>query len=263
MYKAMEKAKENNLIIAAHAQDDSLFNHGVINEGEKAQELNLPEISELAETTQIARDLLLAEKTGVHYHICHVSTKTSLDLVRTAKKRGVHVTCEVAPHHLLLADSDIPTDDPYYKMNPPLRSKEDKEALLQGLIDGTVDMIATDHAPHAKNEKTGSMKTAAFGITGSETAFGSLYTKLVKTGKLKLERLLELMTKNPAQIFNLKTGIIEPGQEADIAIFDINHKKKLLEEDYQSKAVNTPFTGESFFGETVKTIVSGEVKYER
>lgn len=263
MYKAMEKAKENNLIIAAHAQDDSLFNHGVINEGEKAQELNLPEISELAETTQIARDLLLAEKTGVHYHICHVSTKTSLDLVRTAKRRGVHVTCEVAPHHLLLADSDIPTDDPYYKMNPPLRSKEDKEALLQGLIDGTVDMIATDHAPHAKNEKTGSMKTAAFGITGSETAFSSLYTKLVKTGKLKLERLLELMTKNPAQIFNFKTGIIEPGQEADIAIFDINHKKKLLEEDYQSKAVNTPFTGESFFGETVKTIVSGEVKYER
>ena len=263
MYKAMQKARENNLLIAAHAQDNSLFNHGVINEGEKAKELNLPEISELAETTQIARDLLLAEKTGVHYHICHVSTKRSLDLVRIAKKRGVHVTCEAAPHHLLLSDSDIPADDPYYKMNPPLRSEEDRAALVQGLIDGTIDMIATDHAPHAKSEKTGSMKTAAFGITGSETAFNSLYTKLVKTGKLRLEKLLELMTVKPAKIFSLNAGVIKPGQEADIAIFDISHKKQLQEQDYQSKAVNNPFTGQELFGETVKTIVSGEVRYER
>ncbi|MGQ5709372.1 dihydroorotase [Lactobacillus sp. PSON] len=264
MYQAMQKAQENDLIIAAHAQDDSLFNQGVINEGEKSQELNLPAITELAETTQIARDLLLAQKTGAHYHICHVSTKTSLDLVRLAKKHGVKVTCEVAPHHLLLADKDIPSDNPYYKMNPPLRSEKNRKALIQGLLDGTIDMIATDHAPHAKNEKSGSFKTAAFGITGSETAFASLYTNLVKTKVISLEKLLALMTKNPARVFNLKhAGIIEPGREADLTIFDINHKKRWREEDYCSKAVNTPFTGQELYGQTVKTIVSGKVVYER
>lgn len=152
MYLAMQKAKENNLIIATHAQDDSLFNKGIVNEGPKAKELNLPPVTGLAETTQIARDLLLAQKTGVHYHICHVSTKTSVELVRMAKARGINVTCEVAPHHILLTDDDIPKDNGYYKMNPPLRNKEDQAALLVGLLDGTIDLIATDHAPHARNE---------------------------------------------------------------------------------------------------------------
>ena len=184
MYLAMQKAKANNLIIATHAQDDSLFNHGIVNEGKKAEELNLPPVTELAETTQIARDLLLAQKTGVHYHICHVSTKTSVELVRMAKARGVNVTCEVAPHHILLTDDDIPKDNGYYKMNPPLRNKEDQAALLVGLLDGTIDLIATDHAPHAKKEKQGGMKDAAFGITGSETAFSTLYTKFVKKDKV-------------------------------------------------------------------------------
>lgn len=264
MYEAMQKAKQNNLIIAAHAQDNSLFKNGVINEGKKAKELNLPEITELAETTQIARDLLLAQKTGVHYHICHVSTKTSLDLVRRAKEQGINVSCEVAPHHLLLSDSDIKEDDPYFKMNPPLRSKEDQAALIEGLLDGTIDMIATDHAPHAKNEKSGSFKDAAFGITGSETAFSSLYTNLVKTNKLPLTKLLSLMTENPAKIFALKeAGRIEPGKEADLAIFDLEHKSKIQADNYQSKGVNTPFTGHEFYGETVKTIVSGKIIYER
>lgn len=264
MYRAMQEAQKNNLIIAAHAQDNSLFNHGVINEGKTAEELNLPAISELAETTQIARDLLLAQKTGVHYHVCHVSTKTSLDLIRIAKARGVNVTCEATPHHLLLNDEDIHEDNSYYKMNPPLRSKQDQEALIQGLIDGTIDMIATDHAPHAKSEKSGSFKDAAFGITGSETAFSSLYTLLVKTGRLSLTKLLSLMTDKPAKCFGLKeAGLLEPGRTADIAIFDLNHKKKIQETDFQSKGVNTPFTGQEFYGETVKTIVSGQVVYER
>lgn len=264
MYLAMKKAKENNLIIASHCQDNSLYQKGVINEGKKAKELNLPPITELAETTQIARDLLLAKKTDCHYHICHVSTATSVDLVRIAKARGINVTCEAAPHYLLLTDSDIPSDNPYFKMNPPLRSKEDQAALVVGLLDGTIDFIATDHAPHAKSEKEGSFRNAAFGITGSETAFSTLYTKYVKTGIIKLEKLLSLMSDAPADKFGLKNcGHLEAGVEADIAIFDLKHEAEIKEEDYLSKGVNSPFTGEKVYGQTVMTIVSGKVVYER
>lgn len=264
MYLAMQKAKANNLIIASHCQDNSLYQKGVINEGEKAKELNLPPITELAETTQIARDLLLAQKTGCHYHICHVSTATSVELVRLAKARGINVTCEAAPHYLLLTDSDIPSDNPYFKMNPPLRSKEDQAALVVGLLDGTIDFIATDHAPHAKREKEGSFRDAAFGITGSETAFATLYTKYVKTGIIKLEKLLSLMSDAPADKFGLKNcGHLEVGAEADIAIFDLKHEAEIKEEDYLSKGVNSPFTGEKVFGQTVMTMVSGKVVYER
>lgn len=264
MLLAMKQAKEDNLIIAAHAQDDNLFNHGVINEGTKAEELNLPGISELAETTQIARDLLLAQKTGVHYHICHVSTKTSIELVRDAKAKGIKVTCEAAPHHILLSQEDIKTDDPYYKMNPPLRTKEDQAALIEGLQDGTIDLIATDHAPHAKDEKSGSMLNAAFGITGSETCFSMLYTKLVKTGLLSLERLIDLLTKEPADNFNLKEcGYLEVGKNADIAVFDLKHSKKIEEDQYLSKAINSPFTGQDVYGETIMTLVDGKVVYQR
>lgn len=264
MYLAMKKAKENNLIIAAHCQDDALFANGIINAGKKAKELSLAPITELAETTQIARDLLLAQKTGVHYHICHISTKTSLDLVRLAKKRGINVTCEVAPHHLLLNDTDIPNDDSYYKMNPPLRSKEDQTALITALLDGTIDFIATDHAPHAKKEKSGSMKTAAFGITGSETAFCMLYTKFVKTGILSLNLLLSLMTDQPAEKFNLKNcGYLEEGAPADLVIFDLIHKTIIKKEDYFSKGTNTPFTNNKVYGATVMTLVDGQIVYRR
>lgn len=264
MYLAMQKAKENNLIVATHAQDDSLFNHGVVNEG-VSDRLNLPPVTELAETTQIARDLLLAQKTGIHYHICHVSTKTSVELVRMAKARGINVTCEVAPHHILLTQDDIPKDNGYYKMNPPLRSKEDQAALLVGLLDGTVDLIATDHAPHAKSEKQGGMKGAAFGITGSETAFSTLYTKFVKNEKvLTLEQLLSLMSDKPAKVFGLKNaGVLEPGKPADIAIFDLDHESKIKEEDFKSKGVNTPFTGHKVYGATVLTMVDGQIVYRR
>lgn len=265
MYLAMQKAKENNLIIATHAQDDSLFNKGIVNEGITAERLDLPPVTELAETTQIARDLLLAQKTGVHYHICHVSTKTSVELVRLAKARGINVTCEVAPHHILLTDNDIPKDNGYFKMNPPLRNKEDQAALLVGLLDGTIDLIATDHAPHAKKEKQGGMKDAAFGITGSETAFSTLYTKFVKEEKvLRLEQLLALLSDKPAKVFGIKNaGVLEPGKNADIAIFDIEHKTEIKEADFKSKGVNTPFTGQKVYGETVMTLVDGEVVYQR
>lgn len=264
MYLAMQKAKENNLIIASHCQDNSLYQKGVINEGKKAEELGLPPITELAETTQIARDLLLAQKTGCHYHICHVSTATSVELVRLAKAREINVTCEAAPHYLLLTDEDIPSDNPYFKMNPPLRSKEDQAALVVGLLDGTIDFIATDHAPHAKSEKEGSFKDAAFGITGSETAFATLYTKYVKTGIIKLEKLLSLMSDAPAEKFGLKDcGHLEAGAEADIALFDLKHESEIREKDYLSKGVNSPFTGNKVYGQTVLTMVSGKVVYRR
>ncbi|CCI85057.1 dihydroorotase [Lactobacillus pasteurii DSM 23907 = CRBIP 24.76] len=264
MYLAMKKAKEQDLIIAAHAQDDSLFNHGVINEGKKATELDLAPISELAETTQIARDLLLAEKTGVHYHICHVSTKRSLDMVSLAKAQGINVTCEASPHHLLLSEDNITKDDPYYKMNPPLRSEENRQALVQALADGTVDLIATDHAPHAQKEKNGSFSTAAFGITGSETAFSMLYTRLVRTNIISLEKLLSLMTDQAAEKFALKhCGYLEIGEPADIAIFDLDQEFAFSDQDYQSKSTNTPFTGEKVYGQTVMTLVDGQVVYQR
>ncbi len=240
MYLAMQKAKENNLIVATHAQDDSLFDHGIVNAGKTAERLNLPPVTELAETTQIARDLLLAQKTGVHYHICHVSTKTSVELVRMAKARGINVTCEVAPHHILLTDDDIPKDNGYYKMNPPLRNT------------------------HAKKEKQGGMKGAAFGITGSETAFSTLYTKFVKNEKVfTLEQLLSWLSDKPAKTFGLKNaGVLEPGRPADIAIFDLEHEKEIKEADFKSKGVNTPFTGHKVYGSTVMTMVDGKVVYQ-
>lgn len=264
MYLAMKKAEASGLIVAEHAQDDSLFNLGVINEGQKAQEFDLRPITELAETTQIARDLLLAEKTGVHYHICHVSTEKSVDLVRIAKKHGVNVTCEVTPHHLLLADQDIPDNIGSYKMNPPLRSKKDQQALIAGLLDGTIDMIATDHAPHTTEDKQGGFARAAFGITESETAFSELYTNFVKTGIFTLSQLLSWFTYKPAAVFGIAhAGRIAVGEPADIAIFNLQARKKLCERDYQSKGRNTPFTGDTVYGQTELTMVDGKVVYQK
>lgn len=264
MYLAMQKAQENDLVIAEHAQDDSLFNFGVINEGTKADEFELRPVTELAETTQIARDLLLAQKTGVHYHICHVSTATSVELVRIAKQKGIHVTCEVTPHHLLLADQDIIANQGQYKMNPPLRSKTDQQALITGLLDGTIDMIATDHAPHTAKDKQGGFAKAAFGITGSETAFSELYTHFVKPGIFTLTQLLSWLTTKPAAAFNLqRAGKIALGQPADLAIFDLAHEEQIKEQDYLSKGKNTPFTGDSVYGQTELTMVAGEIVFQK
>lgn len=264
MYLAMQQAKKNNLVIAEHAQDDSLFNLGVINEGKKAEEFGVRPVTELAETTQIARDLLLAQKTGVRYHICHVSTEKSVGLVRLAKKAGINVTCEVAPHHLLIADYDIPANDGNYKMNPPLRSKADQQALIEGLLDGTIDMIATDHAPHTQEDKAGGFAKAAFGITGSETVFSELYTHFVKTGVFSLTQLLKWLTVKPAEAFGLsQAGRIALGQPADIAIFDLNSSHQIAETDYLSKGTNTPFTGDEVYGQTSMTIVDGKVVYQK
>lgn len=263
MYQAMQEAVRYNRPIVAHTEDNSLLFDGVIHAGERAKSLNLPGMLGLTESTQIARDVLLAEATGCHYHVCHVSAKESVRVIRDAKRAGIQVTCEVAPHHLLMTDSDIPGDDANYKMNPPLRSEEDRQALIEGLLDGTIDCIATDHAPHTEEEKAKGFKEAPFGITGSETAFQLLYTHFVKTGIFSLKELVDWLTIKPAQLFNLETGVVEVGQPADLAIFDLDHKETIDKEAFASKSSNTPFIGEEVFGTTLYTICDGTVVYQK
>lgn len=264
MYLAMKAAAEIDMPIVAHVEDNSLLFGGVMNAGKRAEELGLPGILGISESSQIARDLLMAKETGVHYHICHVSTIESVELVRLAKQHGINVTCEVAPHHLLLNEEDIPGNDGYYKMNPPLRTKNDQQALIDGLLDGTIDVIATDHAPHSVDEKTGDMRNASFGITGSETAFSMLYTRYVRTGVFTLEQLLNWMSINPAEIFKIeKAGEILPGKPADLALFDLNHETTIKESEYLSKGINTPFTGETVHASTAMTLVDGKIAYKR
>ena len=212
MYDAMKLAAKVGLPICEHVQDDSLYHKGVMNAGKRAEELGLPGILGVSESAQVARDLILAQETGVHYHVCHVSTKESVELVRLAKEYGINVTAEAAPHHLLLNEEDINGNNGYYKMNPPLRSVEDQAALIDGLLDGTIDLIATDHAPHSLEEKAGDMRKAAFGIIGNETAFACLYTKFVKSGAMDLELLLDLMSYQPAKLFGLDAGVLAPGK---------------------------------------------------
>ncbi|MCT2872341.1 dihydroorotase [Limosilactobacillus fermentum] len=264
MYRAMQAAKAAGLPLAAHVEDESLLFGGVMTEGDRSRYLGLPGAPEVVESAQVARDLALAKATGVHYHVCHVSTKDSLAMIHFAKQNGVRVTCEATPHHLLLSDQCIDGHDSNYKMNPPLRHEADRRALVAALNDGTVDMIATDHAPHTEEDKGRDFCCAANGITGSETAFALLYTKLVKTGLLKLERLLDLMATNPAEAFNLtEAGHLEVGKPADIAVFDLNHPYVIDQRDYLSKGINSPFTGMTVYGQTVMTMVDGQVVYQR
>lgn len=263
MYLAMKEAAKNKVFIIAHTEDDSLlFDGGVMHEGKRNKELNLSGMSQLTESTQIARDVLLAEATGVHYHICHVSAKESVRVIRDAKKAGINVTAEVTPHHLLMSEEDILSDNSLFKMNPPLRSKADQEALLEGLLDGTIDMIATDHAPHSDEEKQGSMIGSPFGIIGSETAFSLLYTNLVKTRRVTLDQLVEWLTSKPAEIFNMDTGRLEVGAPADLACFDLQNEKVISKEMLHSKSSNTPFIGWEIYGDTYFTIVDGQVVYQ-
>lgn len=264
MYQVMVSCAEIDLPICAHIEDESLLNYGVMNAGEKADELGLPGMNALSETAQLARDLMLAKETKVHYHACHISTADSVELVRIAKNHQINITCEVTPHHLLLSDTDITGNDSNYKMNPPLRSETDRQALLAGLQDGTIDMIATDHAPHAAEEKNHDFIHAAFGITGSETAFSMLYTKLVKEQKIiTLSKLIALMSENPAQKFKMHAGKIKPGMPADIAIFDIDHAFEIKATDFASKGKNNPFVGQEVYGQTMLTMVNGKVVYKR
>lgn len=262
MYLAMKEAAKLKMAIVAHTEDESLLFGGVMHQGKTAEKLGLPGIMSAAESSQIARDVLLAKETGAHYHVCHVSTKESVEVIRQAKKQGIHVTCEVCPHHLILNDGDIIKDHGSFKMNPPLRGTEDQQALINGLLDGTIDCIATDHAPHSHEEKNQSMLHSPFGIIGSETAFQLMYTHFVKTKRFTLKQVVDWMTKAPSEIFSLKTGTLNIGSYADIAIFDIENEIT-IKDSFASKSSNTPFIGERVIGETLYTFVDGEIVWHK
>ena len=263
MYLAMKEAAKNNKALVAHTEDESLLFGGVMHAGKKAEELGLPGILSVTESSQIARDLLLAEATGVHYHVCHVSTKESVRVIRDAKKAGIHVTAEVSPHHLILIDEDIPEDFGFWKMNPPLRGRKDREALIEGLLDGTIDCIATDHAPHGLEKKSQSFMKSPFGIVGSETAFQLIYTHFVETGQFTLEQVINWLAVKPAEIFGLNAGTLTVGAPADVAIFDITKTCTIDKEDFLSKGENTPFIGWKVKGETQMTFVNGKLVWQK
>jgi len=263
MLQAMLAAAKADKPVAAHLEDDSLLHGGVMNAGKQSEKLEIPGITGLAESSQLARDLMLAKATGVHYHVAHISTKESVALVRIAKLQGVNVTAEVSPHHLLLSDMDIKGDNALFKMNPPLRSQADRQAVLAGLLDGTIDMIATDHAPHGTAEKNKPFREAPFGITGIETSFQLLYTHLVRSGVMTLETLLQRMISAPIASFKLEAPTeIKPGETADLALFDLEHQKTISVDNFKSKGKNTPFIGWQVYGNTLATWVDGQLVYQ-
>ncbi|MCI6061280.1 MAG: dihydroorotase [Dorea sp.] len=262
--QGMKKAKECGIAVFAHCEDITMVEGGVMNAGERAKELGLKGITNSVEDVIVARDILLAKETGVRLHLCHCSTADSVKLVRLAKEEGLPVTAEVCPHHFMLCTDDIPEDDGNYKMNPPLRSREDMEALRQGLKDGTMDVIATDHAPHAEEEKNRSMKNAAFGIVGLETSAALTYTGLVKTGLIDMMGMAEKMSYHPARILGLEEkGSISEGKIADIVVFDPNPTYKIDKNTFVSKGKNTPFEGYEVTGEVRYTLTGGRVVYEK
>lgn len=262
MYEAMQDAAKINMPIVAHCEDNTLIYAGVMHEGKKNKEIGLKGIPSIAESVHIARDILLAEAAGAHYHVCHVSTKESVRVIRDAKKAGVKVTAEVSPHHLLLCEDDIPSNDAQWKMNPPLRAKEDLQALIEGLEDGTLDFIATDHAPHTFEEKANGMEQAPFGIVGLETAFPLLYTHFVKSGKWSLAQLIAWLTEKPADVFGLPYGRLHMGESADLVFIDLNKEQKIETEKFLSKGTNTPFKEWSCIGWPVMTMFEGNIVWE-
>ena len=254
MREAMAKAKRLGKIISAHCEDNSLLFGGYIHDGEYAKAHGHRGISSASEYKQIERDLRLAEETGCAYHVCHISTKESVELIRQAKAHGVDVTCETAPHYLVLCDEDM-QEDGRFKMNPPLRSREDKEALIEGIKDGTIDMIATDHAPHSAEEKGRGLEKSLMGVVGLETAFPVLYTELVMKNIITLDRLVELMSFKPKERFGIDTN-------NDFAVFDISEAYKIDPEDFLSMGRATPFAGREVFGRCLLTVHNEKVVYK-
>lgn len=254
MREAMAKAKRLGKIIAAHCEDNSLLFGGYIHDGEYARMHGHRGISSASEYKQIERDLRLAEETGCAYHVCHISTKESVELIRQAKTHGVNVTCETAPHYLVLCDEDM-QEDGRFKMNPPLRSREDKKALIEGIKDGAIDMIATDHAPHSAEEKGRGLEKSLMGVVGLETAFPVLYTELVMKNIITPDRLVELMSFKPKERFGIDTN-------NDFAVFDISEAYKIDPEDFLSMGRATPFAGREVFGRCLLTVHNGKVVYK-
>ncbi len=253
MRAAMLRAKELGAIISAHCEDNALLFGGYIHDGEYAKEHGHKGICSESEYVPIARDLKLVEEIGCAYHVCHISTKESVSLIREAKKRGVNVTCETAPHYLILDDSQL-GEEGRFKMNPPIRSKEDRDALIEGILDGTIDMIATDHAPHSDEEKARGLAGSPFGIVGIETAFPLMYTHFVRTGKMSIEKLLDLLVWNPRRRFGIPLG-------NDFSVWNLEESFQVDPKEFLSKGKATPFVGEKLYGVCKRTVVDGKIVY--
>ncbi len=253
MRAAMLRAKALGKMIVAHCEVNSLLRGGYIHDGEYAKQHGHRGICSESEWGQIARDLELVRQTGVSYHVCHISTKESVELIRRAKAEGLDVTCETGPHYLVMDDSFL-QEDGRFKMNPPLRSADDRKALIEGILDGTVDMIATDHAPHSAEEKSRGLEKSAFGVVGIETAFPILYTYLVKPGVITLEKLMELLVTNPRRRFRIPMGL-------DFSVWDLNAQYTVDPKDFLSMGKASPFTGWQVFGKCLATVCDGKLVY--
>lgn len=253
MEQAMLLAKKHNKIIVAHCEDESLLHGGYVHLGDYCKAHNHKGICSESEFLQVQRDLELVKKTGCAYHVCHVSAKESVEAIRQAKAQGLDVTCETAPHYLLLDDSDL-QEHGSFKMNPPLRSKQDKLALIQGVLDGTIDMIACDHAPHSEQEKSKGLKNSLFGIVGIETTFQLLYTYFVKTNGITLEKLLELIAINPRKRFNIPYG--------GFSVWNLNETTKICSKDFLSKGKSTPFENYQVKSKNYLTVYNGKIIYK-
>ena len=255
MRDLMLRAKRLGKLVVAHCEDNSLLRGGYIHDGVYAKEHNHRGICSESEWGPIARDLALAKETGCAYHVCHISTKESVALIRAAKAEGVDVTCETAPHYLVLCDEDL-CEEGRFKMNPPLRSSADRDALIEGILDGTIDMIATDHAPHSQEEKSRGLEKSAFGIVGLETAFPIMYTEFVKTGKMTLEKLVELMCINPRKRFGITS-------DSGYTVWSVEKEYAVNPEEFASMGHATPFAGRAVFGENLLTVYNGSVVYKK
>ncbi len=255
MRSAMLKAKALGKIMVCHCEDNSLLKGGYIHDGEYAKAHGHKGICSESEYGQVARDLELVKQTGCSYHVCHVSTKETVELIRQAKKQGLDVTCETAPHYLILDDSKL-QEDGKFKMNPPIRGVEDRDALIQGVLDGTVDMIATDHAPHSLEEKSKGLASSVFGIVGIETSFALMYTHFVKTGLMTLEHLVKVMSENPAKRFGIDL-------DGDYSVWDLGKEFTVDTAEFLSKGKSTPFEGDKLFGVNLLTVCKGKIVYKK
>lgn len=254
MKRAMLKAKSLDKPIVAHCEVNSLLNGGYIHDGEYAKLHGHKGICSQSEYLQIQRDLKLVQETGVQYHVCHISTRESVDLIRNAKKQGLKVTCETAPHYLVFTDNDL-KESGDFKMNPPIRSEKDKNALIEGVLDGTIDVIATDHAPHSIEEKSKGLDGSVFGVVGLETSFAVMYTHFVKTGLMNIEKLIKIMSTNPRNIFSVKNDV-------GFTVFDISKEFTVNPEEFLSKGRSTPFNGCKLYGKCVLTVLNDKIIYQ-
>ncbi|MDO4478639.1 MAG: dihydroorotase [Lachnospiraceae bacterium] len=260
--EAMKKCAEHDMLMASHCEDITLVKGGVVNEDAWTEKLGLKGISNAVEDVITARDAILAEHTGCRLHLCHCSTAGCVDIIKGAKKAGVDISAEVCPHHFILTSADIPGNDANYKMNPPLRTQKDVDALIAALADGTISCISTDHAPHGAEEKSRPIEKAPFGIVGIETSAALTYTALVKTGVLSLMQMAEKMSYNPAKVLKIDAGYLAEGGPADLAVFDFDHAYVIDPSEFASKGKNTPFAGREVYGRTRLTVSGGTIVWE-